>query len=156
MKIKTSVLTGPALDWAVAKCEGRGLQRNPMGAQGGHGWWIWEETPSGKGGILIDKSVYMEIGPHTQPKTRNSGDRYSPSADWAQGGPVIDREMIQLTPHCMVNPLHGWAAAFRSFDEDDNVFALHRMRGRTPLRAAMRCYVASKLGDTVDIPDELL
>ena len=74
--------------------------------------------------------------------------------DWAQGGPIIEREMIQLTPRCMVNPLHGWAAAFRSFDEDDNVYALHRMRGKTPLIAAMRCYVASKLGGTVDIPKE--
>ena len=26
----------------------------------------------------------------------------------------------------------------------------------TPLVAAMRCYVASKLGDEVDIPEELL
>ncbi len=28
--------------------------------------------------------------------------------------------------------------------------------GPTPLIAAMRCYVASKLGDEVDIPEELL
>jgi hypothetical protein len=27
--------------------------------------------------------------------------------------------------------------------------------GSSPLEAAMRCYVASKLGDEVDIPDEL-
>jgi hypothetical protein len=29
------------------------------------------------------------------------------------------------------------------------------MLGPTPLIAAMRCYVASKLGDEVDIPEEL-
>lgn len=28
--------------------------------------------------------------------------------------------------------------------------------GPTPLIAAMRCYVASKLGDEVEIPEELL
>lgn len=84
-----------------------------------------------------------------------NGDDMDYSTDWAQGGPIIEREMIQLTPKCMVNPLHGWAAAFRSFDEDDDVYALHRMRGKTPLIAAMRCYVASKLGDEVDVPDEL-
>jgi len=28
--------------------------------------------------------------------------------------------------------------------------------GDTPLIAAMRCYVASKLGDEVDVPEELL
>lgn len=153
MKIKTSVLTGPALDWAVAKCEGRGLQRNPMGAQGGHGWWIWEETPSGKGGILIGKSVYMEIGPHTQPKTRNSGDRYSPSTDWAQGGPIIARGHINLVndfadghPYVRV-----WYANAPRQDPVEGTLS-----GLTPLTAAMRCYVASKLGDTVDIPEELL
>jgi hypothetical protein len=28
--------------------------------------------------------------------------------------------------------------------------------GPTPLVAAMRCYVASQLGDEVDVPDELV
>jgi hypothetical protein len=28
--------------------------------------------------------------------------------------------------------------------------------GPTPLIAAMRCYVASKLGDEVDVPEELM
>ena len=28
--------------------------------------------------------------------------------------------------------------------------------GPTPLVATMRCYVASKLGDEVDVPDELV
>jgi len=74
---------------------------------------------------------------------------------WEHGGPIIEREMIQITPHCMVNPLHGWAAAYRSFDEDDDLCALFRKRGGTPLIAAMRCYVASKLGDEVEIPEEL-
>lgn len=118
MKIKTSELTGAALNWAVAKCEG---------------------VPE-----------YITSKPW---RASELIERYS--SDWAQGGPIIEREMIQLTPHCMVNPLHGWAAAFRSFDEDDDVYALHRMRGKTPLIAAMRCYVASKLGDEVDVPEEL-
>ena len=117
--MKTNELSGAALDWAVAKCEGRAF-----------------EDPD------FFLAYYDEGGMHY-------------AYDWAQGGPIIEREMIQLTPHCMVNPLHGWAAAFRSFDEDDNVYALHRMRGKTPLIAAMRCYVASNLGDNVDIPKEL-
>ena len=121
-KIKTSELTGAALDWAVAKCEG-----------------FAPETLNTKTGVVYS----LRYG------------HYTPSTDWAQGGPIIEREMIQLTPHCMVTPLHGWAAAFRSFDEDDDVYALHRMRGKTPLIAAMRCYVASKLGDEVDVPEEL-
>lgn len=30
------------------------------------------------------------------------------------------------------------------------------MKFNTPLIAAMRCYVASKLGDDVDVPEELV
>jgi len=38
-----------------------------------------------------------------------------------------------------------WVASIRGIDEC----------GPTPLIAAMRCYVASKLGDEVEIPEEL-
>jgi hypothetical protein len=73
---------------------------------------------------------------------------FSPSTDWQQGGPIIDRERIQLR-----------------IDEHGNDFAVQwiegigygpRVDGPTPLIAAMRCYVASKLGDEVEIPDELM
>ena len=148
-KIKTADLTGPALDWAVAKCEGRTLKRNPMGKQVSHGWWIWEETPSGKGGILLDKSIYMELGPRIHPKTRISSEKYSPSTDWSQGGPIIEREWI-----CVDRLFNGqWCAAKRTLNDDDAM--RHRTNGPTPLIAAMRCFVASRLGDEVDVPDEL-
>lgn len=124
--MKTSELTGAALDWAVAKCEGIDFT---------------------EGGVFHELNNF--IG------RRSVAGNANWSTNWAQGGPIIEREMIQLTPHCMVNPLHGWAAAFRSFDEDDDVCALHRMRGKTPLIAAMRCYVASKLGNEIDVPKEL-
>jgi hypothetical protein len=67
--------------------------------------------------------------------------RWQPSTDWAQGGPIIERERI-----CLIDQggdywqaLWGWKEAFAP----------------TPLIAAMRCYVASKLGDEVEIPEEL-
>ena len=66
---------------------------------------------------------------------------YSPSTDWAQGGPIIERERIS------VNQFGGaWKAS--SLRQSAIV-------GPTPLIAAMRCYVASKLGDEVEIPAEL-
>jgi hypothetical protein len=70
-------------------------------------------------------------------------DGFEPSTDWAQGGPIIERELIGLVP-----PLdeRGWAAA-----TDKTEFSY----GPTALVAAMRCYVASKLGDDVDVPEEL-
>jgi hypothetical protein len=59
------------------------------------------------------------------------------STDWAQGGAIIEREGIALIP--------GWTAERPGFSAD----------GETALIAAMRCYVASKLGDEVEIPSEL-
>ena len=204
-KIKVSELTGAALDWAVAKCEGMThVKPMPMTDEEAEKlsvpFYLWGTTsnrdkkgnwsttiekvevvryginqevgataPSitaiGEDGIKFYGTVNMFFGSEAEAESsilyENSPYQWDeggflPSSDWAQGGPIIEREKIQLTPHCMVNPLHGWSAAFRSFDEDDDVYALHRMRGKTPLLAAMRCYVASKLGDTVEVPEELL
>jgi hypothetical protein len=71
---------------------------------------------------------------------------YRPSVAWQQGGPIIEREAIELVP----DGKGSWSAAIRGGDEDDVA------HGPTPLIAAMRCYVASRLGDEVDIPEELL
>ena len=62
------------------------------------------------------------------------------STDWAHGGPVIEREGIAIY-------LYGdgeWQAVLEKEYE-----------GPTPLIAAMRCYVASKLGDEVEVHDAL-
>jgi hypothetical protein len=40
---------------------------------------------------------------------------------------------------------------FELFDGERNLIGV----GPTPLVAAMRCYCASKLGDEVDVPEEL-
>jgi len=69
-------------------------------------------------------------------------DPFMPESFWYQGGPIIEREGLTLT-----HQASQWAA-----QTDDDVFA----HGPTPLIAAMRCYVASKLGDECDIPDELI
>lgn len=134
--VKVSELTDAALDWAVAKCEGFTLEYEADRRD----YWINRTNHAAQ--FFPPFGYLMDV--------------FYPSTDWSQGGPIIEREMIQLTPKCMVNPLHGWVAAYRSFDEDDDVYALHRMRGKTALIAAMRCYVASKLGDEVNVPKELL
>ena len=69
---------------------------------------------------------------------------FEPSTDWAKGGPLIDRERISVAsidPH--------WQASMPS------TIYQGEQDGPTPLIAAMRCYVASKLGDEVKIPEEL-
>ena len=75
------------------------------------------------------------------------------STDWAQGGPIIEREKIGFTQGNEV--CDDWVASYSwvrpRMDIDDSVEGI----GSTPLEAAMRCYVASKLGDEVEIPTEL-
>lgn len=70
------------------------------------------------------------------------------STDWAHGGVIIEREGISL--YLDTNNL--WQANI--FDGNPAVFGTG-IEGSTPLIAAMRCYVASKLGAEVEIPDEL-
>jgi hypothetical protein len=65
------------------------------------------------------------------------------STDWAQGGPIIEREKIQLS----AGAVGIWGAFIEHSTKD---FLYH---GPTPLIASMRCYVASKLGDEVEIPE---
>ena len=66
--------------------------------------------------------------------------------EWAQGGPIIERERIQITP----DEYKGtWTAYMTNGGEP------YEGIGPTPLIAAMRCYVAFKLGDDVEILKEL-
>ena len=80
---------------------------------------------------------------------RYDGDGWQPTTDWAQGGPIIEYEKIGITPTSRA-PSFAWAAHCIP-DEGVEYYAY----GPTPLIAAMRCYVSSKLGDEVEIPEEL-
>jgi len=72
------------------------------------------------------------------------------STDWCFGGPILERECMELK----VEDPKKWLALM--WWDDENSAADIQMYGPTPLIAAMRCYVASKLGDEVDVPEELL
>ena len=95
--MKTSELTGKALNWAVGKAEGLDGWLAPVNYCG----------------------------------------------NWEHGGPIIERNLITI------------------FRRDEEWFAYSSLsstmdfHGDTPLIAAMRCYVASKLGDEVEVPNEL-
>ena len=70
------------------------------------------------------------------------------STSWGLGGPIIERELIDVL-HVRQNDLSvAWDA---TFGNDEWV-----MTGPTMLIAGMRCFVASKLGDEVEVPEELL
>ena len=122
MKIKTQDLTGPALDWAVAKAGG------------------------GAKNIAVFLDGHSRLG------------MYNYSSNWAQGGPIIEQEGIELLCNLtaeeaaqFIEGSHAdWRAAKRPIGRNTRSF------GTTPLIAAMRCYVASKLGDEIDVPDDLV
>jgi hypothetical protein len=66
--------------------------------------------------------------------------------DWALCGPIIEREGIAIR-----RLRHGaWMAS------DSTEYGNFGPDAPTPLIAAMRCFVASKLGEEVDVPEELL
>lgn len=72
---------------------------------------------------------------------------WHPATHWAQGGPIIEREEIGSFHY--IHGFHGptWSASIGSggFQQD----------GPTLLIAAMRCYCCAKLGDEIEIPQEL-
>lgn len=126
MKVKTAALIGPALDWAVAQCEGFKKIR-AMAA--------WSNKHGAHGGPQVMVS-----------NEEDSSFDYRPSTIWSQGGPIIEQEWIDLISPTPSDSL--WQAMQWRF--------AHGAKGPTPLIAAMRCFVASRLGDEVDIPEELL
>ena len=72
------------------------------------------------------------------------------STNWAKGGPIIMREGVGIWMY----PWNEWGEPeIVWYAEDKN--GDHVQTAPTPLIAAMRCYVKSKLGDEVEIPDEL-
>lgn len=70
------------------------------------------------------------------------------STSWREGGPIIEKEHIRISQYR--DNLSFWEADIVT-DRGGKFY-----QGPTPLIAAMRCYVASKLGDEVDIPEELV
>jgi hypothetical protein len=75
-------------------------------------------------------------------------DCFTPSTDWSQGGPIIEREWLHVEPWPSASvEEHRWSCT--QYDLPVPIGTL----GPTPLIAAMRCYVASKLGSEVEVPD---
>lgn len=123
--MKTYELYGRALDWAVSRVEGVALVDG----------CIFTKDP-------FDEQIL-----------------FSPSTDWSQGGPIIHRERICLAMSFVGSYGEGsfaeptaWSAYIHKVGGPINP---PRYEGPTPLVAAMRAFVASKLGEYVDVPDEL-
>lgn len=145
--VKVSELSGAALDWVVATLEGfeewDELDRGFEAFKGEPGWFTLR--------------MY--------------------STSWEQGGPIIEREDVVILRDCddygtdaegfttderfkvwraIREPSGQQPTQFAEYERDVTYYdACEGYTGPTPLIAAMRCYVASKLGDTVEVPEEL-
>lgn len=92
------------------------------------------EVKRGDSGILYTINDYT---PHV----------YSPTQYWAQGGPIIERKKLCID----IDSAGVWLSwTKQNYDDEPR----HMVSGPTPLIAAMRCLVASKLGDEVEVPNE--
>jgi len=82
---------------------------------------------------------------------------WHPSTDWEQGGPIIEREKIDISYWTSGNAWHGACPGRMRYDCEGEYIdgSDGHSDGPTPLIAAMRCFVASRLGDEVDVPEEL-
>ncbi len=114
MKIKTSELIGPALDWSVDCVET---------------------------GTTVDPDDFV---------MRSADESYSER--WDQGGPIIDQMSEDFGLATLHNEKVDGTKIVKLFRKDKGRMYV----GPTLLIAAMRCYVASKLGEEVEIPDELV
>ena len=142
MKIKVSETTNTQLDWLVAKCEGFNAEALVQ---------LAKRVPGQNYGCFLTNY----------------------STNWSQGGPLLERRRIELCSYSH----DGVDTAFKSkADERGNYsheeeyvvsvpevitwtawvkYGSYKQDGPTPLIAAMRCFCCSKMGDVVDIPEEL-
>lgn len=126
MEIKTSELTGAALDWAVAKATGAELVEHQ--------------------GDDLRVEICTGLAAH-----------WSPSTSWSQCGPLIDKYKPWVSPP-VEDPdpeqPYGWDAEV--YDEAGYDVVGRAVGCDSALIAVCRAIVSAKLGDTVDVPEELL
>jgi len=123
--MRTSELRGDALNWAVAQVEKLPVEKS-------HGGWLVFDSHD-------DGTLHWSDFDND-----NRWQKFDPSTDWAQGGPIIEQEKINLGQF-LCDGQEYWTATMY----------LAESEGPTQLVAAMRCYVASNMGDEVKLPKEL-
>ncbi len=156
--MKTQDLIGTQLDWAVAKAKGT-LGQKPDRCfdckyyeerQGSDDATQYCHHPKmdfedGSGALRVWPSDYET---HEQcPITSLTAEPFS--TDWNLAGPLIERAGIGIRQYGDF-PESRWQADTWAFKFVDPMAT-----GPTPLIAAMRCYVRAKLGDEINIPEEL-
>lgn len=158
MKVKTSDLNGLALRYCVAKCEGYKVGVLTPEEQ-------WEKFIEGASSTELEK--YAEVLSEMRDGFRTElckihMDGYKSAVDarawrfdedWGIGGPIIEREELGLQRNAPCSRGREWEASPSITAKGAGGKWGY---GPTPLIAAMRAFVASRLGEEVEIPDQLL
>ena len=127
MKVVDAI--GAQLDWMVAKCEGVNLETFTL--------YYHPTEPDD-----LDRHGFPE---------------FHYSTVWAQAGPIIQREGISTRlNHKQAQLWEAYIWLPTQHDQSEADSNSYTAFGMTPLIAAMRCFCCSKLGDTVEVPEELL
>lgn len=129
MKIKVSELTNIQIDYLVAIIQYPEL--------------VWGDT------IGLHWASHQIV----IPEFKEPDCYYHPSNDWSIAGDIIEKNKIHLLHSDDCKEDSKWVA---SIARENMVGWRILHHGKTPLLAAMRCYIESKLGDSVEIPEELL
>ncbi len=134
IEVKTAELIGVALDYAVFRAVGvfpHGILLETP----------WPKVRQQEGYVYVIDRLYL-------------GDTlYSPSTNWSQGGPLIEKYCMEVVTmagqfHAVTNRGHSTVHYVDVYEED------FEGCGTTHLVAVCRAIVASKLGDTVQVPRE--
>lgn len=123
--MKVSELTGAFLDYWVGKALGADVELKKV-----------DPAEQSEDGLYVRRWSGCE-------GARRAYD-FSPHTCWTDGGPIIEREIVDLERDDIVE---DWRAVHRSHMTENPASA----HGETPLIAAMRAYVASKFGP--EVPD---
>lgn len=139
IEVEASELEGTALDWAVAYAVEAWKTAHELCPT-----WTLDATFSGvQPMVYSDGQAICQLVPNNP--MRQDPQRYSPSTDWSQGGALLSR-IASLTQLDNGN----WCAIPR-LDYD-----VIELEGSTLLIAAMRTIVTAELGETVQVPAELV
>jgi len=134
IEVRAADLSGAALDWAVANANGFAVQVRPYAE--------FCNASTGHKVKVRYHRVWYEFDSDLE--------EYSPSADWAQCGFLIDK----YRPDVQTNRDGQIAAYLNNSLSDTEPLAIGR--GDAYLVAVCRAIVAARLGDTVQVPAELV
>jgi len=103
----------------------------------------------GMQGARIVEGVCMVTASPQDPE-KGPSIHYRPTTSWSDAGPILEQHQISIWRY---PDLDSWHAGTQfDFVRDEGLKVKNYCQGPTPLLAAMRCFVASKLWNDVQVP----